>query len=188
MPANFQWFQNHPIVTGLVLIGGIGGGISALNGGIVAVQSLFEGKPIVLNGRICPALYASDCIQSNKEFHDQLNGIHGKIVQVDLKIEQAWHDKRDDTCGDDWIDTKITYANAAQGDWNVMEIPTEDNDCSFVQLIAFDSTTLKDGEVSSGGGGTEYVIKGAFLVGLAGSLPPGMPTVAEKGFLTFKPR
>ena len=177
--------QAHPVVLGLVLLGGVAGGVTALTGTGAAVLDWMRGDGTVA-GRVCPILFEDDCLTDNQKFADNLPAWRDgeNLVELDLAIDWGGLDQREELCGDaaDLDGLPPSTHDVASG-WTVLAVPVSEESCDADLFLAFRDAEFEAGLVSSGGGGSEYRIIGTFFVSavpLAG--PASAPDIDAVGF------
>ncbi len=189
---------------GLVLIGGLGGGVSTLTGTTTYLWDLiFQetagetkneqrldafGRPI-LSGRLCPVLYDATCLTDNKSTLAEISRRGGSVIALELRIDWAVDalDLRWAMCdnGRRISDRPINLEHANPG-FIVFDVPVDAKSCDQQEFFGLSRDVLDGGLVQKNAGNHEYLIIGTFFVGSGELFNETLPTVAYPGWLKIE--
>lgn len=186
MKRVLAWIESRKLIAALILIGGIGGGLTVLLDAGKLVASIFEDDKIIV-GTVCPILYASKCAGTNEAVREALSLKVDQIIALELTIEHGGLDKRVSICPDDETDWGSTDEySATQTGWTVFELPTNTSLCEQENFIGFDDDVLEAARVPGGEQGAVYLIKGDFAVGVGDLTNANQPSIVNKGWYQLK--
>ncbi|MCB1471237.1 MAG: hypothetical protein KDK08_29635 [Rhizobiaceae bacterium] len=194
-----RWLERHPLVGALVLIGGIGGGISTMFGSIELARSLLFPVPVPspihegvlengdkvpqVSGRFCPVLFEQSCVDDNQRTLDELGKHGGDVVSLNLQIDWGVYDLRWDLCdeGAGISDSPIELFYS-DPEFVVFDVPIDRDSCEQKEFVGISSDVLDAGLVQENAGNRAYLIIGTFLVGWGELFNDTLPTVAYPGW------
>lgn len=186
------WTERHPIALALVLIGGLGGGVSTVTGTTTFLWKLAFpetedeqkldpfGRPIV-TGRLCPVLYDASCVVDNKSALAEIGKHSGGVIALELRIDWAVDtlDSRWAMCDDgEGVSDVPINLDHSEPSFIVFDVPIVANSCDQQEFLGLSGDVLNAGLTQENAGNQEYLIIGTFFVGSGELFNDTLPTVA----------